>query len=365
MSRKTTRKIEALIFDLCETILRKADDIDYNAIDQYIMGLENEEISELNIYSDLGYRTFTRSIVQRKIFDYVDTYKNDNTGCSPFDFDSALNYQKYVDHFTQTYKAQNNSALPPNVFNYVFEYIKEASEHYRFLERFYRVREEDITNKIEYVMQNVAEDAAKTAAKTAVALSKSLANQAVESAEKAASEAETVAKRVAEEKATEKLNDVVNDKLKLIDKQISETSVAILGIFAGIVLAVVAGLFYSSSVLESINTANFYRLLCFASLVGFVCFHLIVAMFRFIAKIGGKDTNKFFSDGYVIFVSIVLLGLIIIGFLVQVYNPSEDCLTDSNNSNTDISISYNEVDTDIDTSESTTSETIPNLNQHP
>lgn len=59
---------------------------------------------------------------------------------------------------------------------------------------------------------------------------------------------------------------------------------------AGIVLTIVAGLFYSSSVIESLSNANFYRAISTSALVGVVCFDLIALMFSYIERIKNSDT---------------------------------------------------------------------------
>lgn len=100
--------------------------------------------------------------------------------------------------------------------------------------------------------------------------------------------------------ALQKQIDDANDELKEQTNKLSETSVTILGMFTGIVLTVVAGLFYSSSVLENISNVNFYILMSAAALVGLVCMHLISAMFRFIVRIGGHDTNSQVANNQVI-----------------------------------------------------------------
>ena len=137
-----------------------------------------------------------------------------------------------------------------------------------------------------------------------------------------------------------------------ISHKVSETSVTILGIFSGIVLAVVAGLFYSSSVLENINASNFYRLLCISALIGLVCLHLFIAMFRFIAVLGEKDIKKLLSDKTILFISILLIVVMLTGFILQFVFPPEispENPTDANtNANINVDISYNNSESEDD-----------------
>lgn len=106
-------------------------------------------------------------------------------------------------------------------------------------------------------------------------------------------------------------------------KKITETSVTVLGMFSGIVITIVAGLFYSSSVLDNINAANFYRLISTAAVVGFVCYHLVALMFRCIDKFRDPNTALIKKDRVSLWVSIVLGVLFAGGIALQFIFPSE------------------------------------------
>ena len=153
----------------------------------------------------------------------------------------------------------------------------------------------------------------------------------------------------------------VDDRMKGVSEKISEISVTILGIFAGIVLTVVAGLFYSSSVLESINSADFYKLLCISALVGLVCLHLIVEMFRFIARIGEKSEKKFFSDLVIVGITVVLIIVMMIGLVLHLNYPTQNTTTGAEisdvSANFDVNISYYDTTSDNITDDSEIPET--------
>lgn len=77
-----------------------------------------------------------------------------------------------------------------------------------------------------------------------------------------------------------------------VSTKASETSVTILGMFSCIVLTVVAGLFYSSSVIANISSDNFIELIAAASIVGLVCIDMISIMFIFIEKNRGSTKTS-------------------------------------------------------------------------
>lgn len=120
-------------------------------------------------------------------------------------------------------------------------------------------------------------------------------------------EAETEAINSAVDKATIKATDLVKkvtarllkrskntaDELETrLSTKTAEVSVTILGIFAGIVLSVVGGLIYSSSVLQSINSASYSKLLFVSSSVGFVIIAILATMFSYIDRFRSASIDK-------------------------------------------------------------------------
>lgn len=286
--------IEILIEIFCKNILTKADFLDYKKANEYIQNLSGNDKTILNQYSEYKYKRQIRSIVQKNIYSYLNTYNESNI-CPPFSFDSGLNYQNYRDNFTIEYKANNNGAMPPEAFNYAFDFIQEASTNYRLFEHYFKVYNTQIIESLDLWAENVLEmtqrksrevskEAAKEAAKNASKEAKNQASIAAESAKNAAKKAKDAANKSAKE--------AVNSRMTEVTQKVSETSVTILGIFSAIVLTIVAGLFYSSSVLNNINSANFLRLICVSSLVGFVCVNLIFVLFHFIEKIKTPNMSK-------------------------------------------------------------------------
>ena len=67
--------------------------------------------------------------------------------------------------------------------------------------------------------------------------------------------------------------------------------IAILGIFASVVLAFVGGMAFSTSVLENIKDVSIYRLLIVALIIGIVFVTVIFLMFYFIGVLTGRHLN--------------------------------------------------------------------------
>lgn len=239
----------------------------------------------------------------------------------PFEFDSGGTYISFCKSCEEYYENKHQRHSFPPVLKFTLQYIQEISEHYRIFGHFYDIRSEQTSNSIVRKMAVTAEV-------------------------KASEVVQKVTQEVADKIVVDKVDTAVENKMVDVASKISESSVTILGIFAGIVLTVVAGLFYSSSVLESINTADFYKLLCISSLVGLVCLHLIVAMFRFVARIGEKSEKKFFSDWVIIVITVILIIIMAVSFIFHLKNPTQNTTADAEtsdiNANIDVNISYSD-----------------------
>jgi len=340
-------KVEPLISRFCKIILTDKDCLSNNEAEVFINSLTDTEKSELNLLTANNEREI-RSTVLTQLITYLQTFQVENAIGSPFAFDNSDNFIKYRQHFENTYSQVNNNHPLPYVFAYAFDYIQHTSEHYRIFEQFYSVRSLETSNNIlsktqivakEKAEEGVREGIAKAVRSAAREAAKEAAHQASVYAEVAAQNAKT-AMEEAKTAAKSAVKEAVDNQINNVTSKISETSVTILGIFSGIVLTVVAGLFYSSSVLESINTANFFRLLAVASTVGLVCYHLLALMFRFIEKIKGVDDKK--KNGISIFINIILILSIIIFSILQFTCPQ-------NNEELEVSSTtsiYTEIDVD-------------------
>lgn len=342
------KKVEPLINSFCKIILTDSDCLNHKQAEEHIDSLKDSDKRNLNTIKNDNDKEIC-SIVLIQIMGYLQGFQTGDAKVkvgSPFQFDSGGSFRLYRKHFESYYATQNNNHTIPYVYEVIFDYIQETSDHYRIFEQFYAVRAIETTdailsktqtqaeNAVKIGVEKAAEEAAQKAAESAVrrvnkvtqeVVSKAsnkaeaFAQAASESAKNAMKEASAAAKTAAEEETKK----VIDLKMTEVTKHISESSVTILGIFSGIVLTVVAGLFYSSSVLESVQNANFYRLMFIAALIGLVCFGLIVVMFRFIEKISEKCEGTFLSDGVVKLITIILCIVMCVGFVLQFYSTND------------------------------------------
>ncbi len=309
----TTGKID----ELCNLILVNEDTLNFEECKKYIV----EHID--NNIAFCGDRYGIRSIVQKRIAKYI---KECPSLVQLFSFKSDNNFQRFRNDFHgyyyYYYYTKQGSPSPfvyPIEFEYVFDAIQEAIDFYVLYEQFSLKLEEEAVKR--------ATEEATIASQKAVSDAKLAAKNAEEAANEAANKAvDSVIEQVVEKKRLEdKITNSVDEQMNRVTSKVSETSVTILGIFAGIVLTVVAGLFYSSSVLASLNSANYCRLISVASLVGFVCFSLIALMFRYIERIryaDKKDTPRF--NKLTISISIILLCVMVVFGLLQFIIPDNE-----------------------------------------
>ena len=285
------------------------------------------------------------------------SYDNKTTKGSPFVFDSGGNYERFRDYFKEKYCSLINENYPL-FFDFVFDYIKNMSDHFRLFEKFYVIRSKETFNEVLAESQKVANQAVSQGISDSVTKAINTITSSSEEAEKKAEEAKFQAK-LAEEQAEKAKSEATNaaksavevavkSEMASVSTKVSENSVTILGIFSGIVLTVVAGLFYSSSVLDNINNANVWKLICIASVVGLVCYHLIALMFRFIEKI--KDSSKKVDELNPIdkVVSWFFIGAIVLTGVLQLIFPAKT-VKEPDKTNTSI---YAEVDVDTHKDES-------------
>ena len=308
-----------LLSEFCLLIL--IDDDSYCKNDElklrnFIENLTTNDITFLWTVSD----SIVKNIVEDNLDTYIARYYRSDGLNEPFSFDSGENYDKYQQLFNNIFTEIHGHNIP-EAFLLPFKIIKEKSVAYSEFSKFYKVQLsflQDVwiahvqgkakdsaviqaekaskqaeearalteristeTKQATTVSQKAAEDAA-TSAKIALQKAQNAANSAVDNAIKSIFEEHEI------EKAIEKSIDVQMNK---VTSKMSETSVTILGIFAGIVLTIVAGLFYSSSVIESINSASIPKLILVASLVGFICINIIAVMFHYIDRFRVNKTT--------------------------------------------------------------------------
>lgn len=278
------------INELCDIILVYEDDLNFEKAKKYI---ENH-IRENVIFSGDLYDI--RSYVQSKVESYLDNIGSDAPAFS-FAGDNRFHkyrkqfkdyYYQYYNDLIRTEDDERSSLVYPAEFGYVFdaiqEYINYHTIYYNLTIKIIEDVKTHTTNEVSKAVQTAAEQATQAADNASAAQMNAIiaAKKAKNAANKATEEA--IDQIIKDKKLDKRIEDNIDGQMIKVTSKISETSVTILGIFAGIVLAVVAGLFYSSSVLENINNASPSKLLLVSSLVGLVCLNILAVMFFYIEK---------------------------------------------------------------------------------
>lgn len=93
-------------------------------------------------------------------------------------------------------------------------------------------------------------------------------------------------------------------------KSAQKEYIAILGIFASVVLTFTAGIAFSTSVLQNLHTASIYRIICSILLIGIVLANVLFGLFYYIDRLVNKPDNRKIKP--LIITNIVLICLLLI-----------------------------------------------------
>lgn len=356
---KVDEQTKSKIEDLCSFILVKGDSLIFRNSKDYIESIINDEIILK------GDRLSIRAIVQSCVADYIGDC---NQLSEIFAFSSDNKFIRYRNDFYNYYneiyykcEKYNNEFLNyQKQFDYVFDYIQEAIDFHTLFVSFSLTIQ---ANMVDAAKKAALDEAVKVAVEKAVKAVK----EAEQSAVTAAANAELAAKVAAnnavehainkvtqEEKIEEKIDVLIDKHMNKVMSKTSETNVTILGIFTTIMITIVAGLTYSSSVIDNVNAANFYRLLSVAALVGLVCYNLVISLINFIEKykyIDKSESNstsesKTYNSKANLLVNIALIIVMSICGIIQAFDVMSTNLSE-NSSNPNVE-SYN-IDINIDT----------------
>ena len=107
--------------------------------------------------------------------------------------------------------------------------------------------------------------------------------------------------------------------------------IAILGIFAAVVITFVGGIAFSTSVLQNIHQSSIYRIVFICLLIGLVLLNVICALFYFIERlVKSRDEEKKPRNSFkpFIIINVIMLVLILITFVCWSFG----CVEHRNNS---------------------------------
>lgn len=108
------------------------------------------------------------------------------------------------------------------------------------------------------------------------------------------------------EDVSRRSEEIINQSIESV-KDAQKEYIAILGIFAAVVLAFTGGIAFSTSVLQNINAASIYRLVLVASIIGLVLVNVLFALFYYIDRIVKQEKGGL---GPLIISNIVMIALI-------------------------------------------------------
>lgn len=116
------------------------------------------------------------------------------------------------------------------------------------------------------------------------------------------------------------------DKLSNMQKEY----IAILGIFAAIILAFVSGLVFSNSVLQNIDKASIYKLLLISITIGFFITNILLFLFNFVKSIIRNNENNSALDPHISYFNLAAIILILVLLAVSIPHESIYKKYDSN-----------------------------------
>lgn len=200
-------KLKNLIVSLCQIVLTRNDSLSKGEAKNYIDHLKDDELKILNetkLSSDQKLKSIVDTIIDTEIMTYIQSYQTsvDNqkpyTG-SPFDFDSAGNFSKFITCFTDEFEEKYPDAKIPELISCIFLRIDHYSEQYRMFEQFYVIRSQETSRQILSKTKEEAKRAVKEGVNSAAeeAAEKAAEKAAEEAAVKAAEEATRLAQQSA------------------------------------------------------------------------------------------------------------------------------------------------------------------------
>lgn len=95
------------------------------------------------------------------------------------------------------------------------------------------------------------------------------------------------------QKSTDETKQALYDELYSEFKGIEKEYITILGIFASIIISFVAGITFSTSILENMHSVSVYRLVLVILLIAFVLLNTINLLIRYIFRLNKADNCKF------------------------------------------------------------------------
>lgn len=105
-------------------------------------------------------------------------------------------------------------------------------------------------------------------------------------------------------------------------RNVQKEYIAILGIFASVVLTFTAGIAFSTSVLQNLHTASVYRIISAILLIGIVLANVLYGLFYYIDRLVNKPTHREIKP--LLFTNVILIGLLALTSLGWFFGIAEN-----------------------------------------
>ena len=109
------------------------------------------------------------------------------------------------------------------------------------------------------------------------------------------------------------LNNKVTELKTRYDRNLIDI-ITIISIFIAISIGMVSGISYSLQAFNAFTNGNYLKVATITLVVGFVIVNLFYALFKFVAKLVGKE---FDNKGYLIYIDVVFVFLIVFFLLIS------------------------------------------------
>lgn len=145
-----------------------------------------------------------------------------------------------------------------------------------------------------------------------------------------------------QENRLKQLDDSINNsqsKLDRVEKKIKSSQkeyIAILGIFAAIILAFTGGITFSTSVLENMHKSSIYRVVLVILLIGFTLVNILYLLFMFIDKLVRNDKR------IIPIKPVLTFDIAVIAFVIIIFSMWNMGIVESRNRNIIENTSQNE-----------------------
>ena len=91
------------------------------------------------------------------------------------------------------------------------------------------------------------------------------------------------------------IGDTFNERTKIVEERLGNAQreyIAILGIFAAVVLAFTGGIAFSTSVLQNLHISSIYRIVLVVVIIGLVLVNLLYGLFYYIGQLVNKNAEN-------------------------------------------------------------------------